>query len=87
VVVEDLVKGRDGQAVVMGVDVGKFELSVVARWGEKQFERPWRVANPAGIPELLKVLGQLQQGRSLRVTLEPSGTYGDALRQGFPTTS
>ena len=36
VVVEEVIKGRDGQAVVVGVDVGKLELSVVARWGENR---------------------------------------------------
>jgi len=83
VVVEEVIKGRDGQAVVVGVDVGKLELSVVARWGEKEFERPWRVTNPVEIPVLVGVLRDLGRGRSLRVALEPSGTYGDALRQAL----
>jgi transposase len=83
VVVEEVLKGRDGQAVVVGVDVGKFELQVVARWGEQDFERPWRVANPAGIPVLVGALRRMKEGRSLRAALEPSGTYGDALRQGL----
>jgi transposase len=83
VAVKNLVKGRDGQPVVVGVDVGKFELRVVARWGDQQFERPWRVANPSQVPILVRLLQGLASGRSLRVALEPSGTYGDALRQAL----
>jgi transposase len=35
------------------------------------------------IPELVERLKQLGQGRQLRLALEPSGTYGDALRQAL----
>jgi transposase len=75
--------GRDGQAVMVGVDVGKYRLSVVARWPDGAFERPWGVANPEQIPELVAVLGQLGQRHSVSVALEPSGTYGDPLRQAL----
>jgi transposase len=74
---------REGQAVVVGVDVGKYKLSAVARWPEGAFERPWGVANPEQIPELVALLGQLAQRHPLTVALEPSGTYGDPLRQAL----
>ncbi len=78
-----LAESRPGQEVVMGMDTGKHRLMGVCRWADGKFERPWRVANPMEIPELVDRLKQLGQGRRLRVALEPSGTYGDALRQAL----
>jgi len=79
--VQELIKGRDGQAVWIGTDVGKYELKMVVHWGERQFERPWNVPNPFGIPQVMDLLKELKAGRSLVLAMEPSGTYGDALRQ------
>jgi transposase len=83
VVLEQLTRGRAAVAVDVGFDIGKFEILTMPRWGDKDFSRPWRVNNPQQIPDLLGLLGQLGQGRRLRVALEPSGTYGDALRQAL----
>jgi len=80
---ERLIEGRAGQGLVVGVDVGKYEILAVARWPDGQFERPWRTANPEQIPEFVGLLGRLAQGRALTVALEPSGTYGDPLRQAL----
>jgi transposase len=41
------------------------------------------VANPGELPVLVGLLRQLAEGRPLRVALESSGTYGDALRQAL----
>src|SRR5712692_5833991 len=79
----ELARQRPGEAVVVGVDVGKLDLRVVVRWADGQYERPWRVANPGEIQALSERLTVLAAGRSLRVALEPSGTYGDALRQAL----
>jgi transposase len=79
----DLAAQRPGETIVVGVDVGKLELRVVVRWADGQYERPWRVANPGEIQALVERLQVLARGRSLRVALEPSGTYGDALRQAL----
>ncbi len=81
--VVELAKGRGDEAVISGVDIGKFEFRVVLRWASGEFERPWRVANPDEIPALVERLVVLSSGRSLRVAMEPSGTYGDALRQAL----
>src|SRR5437763_12845775 len=78
-----LTQGRAGLDVVVGADIGKFEILAVPRWGSADFGRPWRVHNPQQIPELVGLLVQLAQGRQLRVALEPSGTYGDPLRQAL----
>lgn len=76
-----LSEAHAGEQVWVGVDVGKYQLKAVVHWGEKQFERPWSVQNPLQIPLLIDHLRQLAQGRKLVLALEPSGTYGDALRQ------
>ena len=39
--------GRHGQALTVGIDVGKYELVAVARWPDGDFERPWNVAMPS----------------------------------------
>src|SRR5262245_25991596 len=80
---EQLTQGRPGQEVVVGADIGKFEILAVARWADGDFARPWRINNPQEIPQLVGLLVQLAQGRRLRVALEPSGTSGDALRQAL----
>jgi transposase len=78
-----LTSGRQGQAVVVGIDIGKFQIRAVPRWADGTFGRPWRIDNPQELPQLVQLLGQLAPGRSLAVALEPSGTYGDALRQAL----
>jgi transposase len=83
VLLELLTQGRAGQDVVVGADIGKFDILTVPRWADSDFGRPWRVHNPEQIPELVGLLVPLAQGRRLRVALEPSGTYGDALRQAL----
>jgi len=74
---------RDGQRVEVGLDVGKENLFVVLRWGESDFERPWKVKNPLEIGDLVELLLELNRGRQMTVALEPTGTYGDPARQAF----
>ena len=80
---EQLARGKEGLGVTLGIDVGKFELRVVCRWADGRFERPWRVKNPWEIPTFLGLVRQVRAGRKLVVALEPSGTYGEALRQAL----
>src|SRR5713101_5459950 len=75
--------GHTGQPVTVGLDIGKYRLLAVARWPDAQFERPWLVANPEQLPDLVALLRQLGQEHALTVALEPSGTYGDPLRQAL----
>src|SRR5437764_15003673 len=81
--VAPLLDGRDGLAVTVGIDVGKYDLLAVARWADGRFDRPWRAKNPGEIAALVALLRRLAAGRALAVALEPSGTYGDALRQAL----
>src|SRR5687768_4062328 len=82
---DKIVAGRDGLEVATGVDVGKQEMKVVLRWSDGRFEKPWGVANPEEIPRLVEALKVLGQGRNRKmlVAMEPTGTYGDALRQAL----
>jgi transposase len=59
------------------------DLRCVLRWGPGDFERPWRVVNPSEINYLAGLLATLGQDRRLVVALEPTGTYGDPLRQAL----
>jgi transposase len=76
-----LLKDRDKQDLWVGVDVGKMEMQVVLNWAPDDFERPWKVANPTQIRLLVEQFKRLAMGRKLVVAMEPSGTYGDVLRQ------
>ena len=40
VLLEQLAQGRQGQEVVVGADIGKFEILAVARWPDGDFARP-----------------------------------------------
>jgi transposase len=80
---DQLARGRKGVGISLGVDVGKFDLWPVCRWGDGRFERPWRVKNPQEIPTLIALVKQMSEGRKLMVAMESSGTYGDALRQAL----
>jgi transposase len=78
---ERLGASHAGQAVTVGLDIGKYRILAVARWADGQFERPWLVDNPEQLPLLVAALRRLSDGRALTVALEPSGTYGDPVRQ------
>lgn len=80
---EKVLQGRDGQACWVGMDVSKEEVLAVLRWSDGGFERPWRLENPHDVATWSAALARLAVGRELVVALEPSGTYGDALRQAL----
>src|SRR6476660_1482439 len=50
---------RPGQDVMIGTDIGKFELLAICRWADDQWERPWRVSNPHQIGDLIGLIRQL----------------------------
>src|SRR5450759_2980562 len=61
---DQLVRGREGVDISLGVDVGKFDLWPVCRWADGRFERPWRVKNPREIPTLLALVKRMSVGRT-----------------------
>ena len=83
VLVESLIAERAALSAVVGIDVAKSESLAVVRWPSGEFERPWRVKTPEEIPMLVDRLRKLSHGRQLLIAMEPTGTYGDALRQAL----
>jgi len=79
----DLLRQRLQEQVHAGLDVGKERILCVLRWGPEDFDRPWRCRNPADLTTLAQLLQGVGQGRRLVVALEPTGTYGDPLRQAL----
>jgi transposase len=80
---EGLLEGKAGWPASVGVDIGKYEVRAVCRWDNGRFERPWRIHNPGEVGPFVTLLQRLQAGRELVVAMEPSGTYGDVLRQAL----
>lgn len=76
-------EGRAETVVHVGLDVGKESILCTLRWGADDFDRPWRVRNPFDLARLAELLSVVGRGRRLIVALEPTGTYGDALRQAL----
>src|SRR5216683_2600364 len=76
-----LLAGREDAAVDVGCDISKHNVLVMLRWGEADLEKPWRVRNPSELTRLRDLLVELSRGRRLRIGMEPTGTYGDPLRQ------
>src|SRR5713226_5709254 len=76
-------QGHPGQPLTVGLDIGKYRVLAVARWPDAQFERPWLVAHPEQLPDLVALLRQLGQEHALTVALEPSRTYGVPARQAL----
>ena len=75
--------GHPGQPLTVGLDIGKYRVLAVGRWPDAPFERPGLVANPEQLPDLLALRRRLGQEHAVTVALEPSGTYGDPIRQAL----
>jgi hypothetical protein len=75
--------GHGRMAVGAGFDVGKEAVLTTIRWEDGRFERPWLTKNPQEIGVLVGLLKWIAQERPLRLAMEPTGTYGDVLRQGL----
>jgi hypothetical protein len=58
-------------------------MFAVLRFSDGTFLRPWKVKNPWEIPALLQLVRNVAKERPLRVAMESTGTYGDALRQAL----
>ena len=83
VVLEKVLESAPEGDVNVGMDIGKFEGFAVARWSDGTFERPWKAKNPTEIVALVALLQVLARDRTVTVSMESTGTYGDALRQAL----
>ena len=81
--IPELARDRAGQKAVVGVDVGKAELTLCLVWPSREFERPWQVNSPWQIPLAIAKLLELNRACPVTVAMESSGTYGDPFRQGL----
>jgi transposase len=82
------VLGRIGRWVdgpcVIGIDVAKRELMLMVRGPDGSLAGPCRVVNPQQIPAVVELVRGIESsGRVVKVAMESSGTYGDALRQAL----
>ena len=82
-----VLEGRDGQSLVVGQDVGKESILAVLRWSSGDVCRPWKIRNPSDLKVYVELLKKLGEGRTMRLGLEPTGTYGDPLRQALADAS
>jgi hypothetical protein len=76
-------QGRSPGLVHVGFDIGKDRILAVVRWGLGDFSRPWRIANTADIQRVADLLAEVARRCRILVAMEPTGTYGDALRQAL----
>lgn len=74
-------RGEQVKSAVIGLDIAKEEIVACLRWGMDSYERPWSVSNPSEINVLTEILISLRsKGIELKVAMESTGTYGDAVR-------
>jgi transposase len=78
--VTKVVEGRKGQRAVVGIDVGKEDLSMMLRWDDGTYVGPWHAKNITEIRTVVEFLASVAHRRKLIVAMEPTGTYGDPLR-------
>ena len=83
VIVTDVVARLGEGPVSLGLDIGKSTIMGVVRDATGYFERPWKIRNPHEIHEFVMRAKQLSQQRTLVVAMEPTGTYGEPIRQAL----
>jgi len=79
--VENVVSAVSGRRVVVGVDVAKYSFFAVVSTGRQSFEVTVRWEAPAETDAFVSFVSQLRGAATdVAVAMEPTGTYGDALR-------
>src|SRR5579872_2954631 len=66
-----------------GLDIGKDHTMVMIRDTQGTMLRPWKVCQPGEIGLLTERLVELNRQHPVVVAMEPTGTYGDPLRQAL----
>jgi len=78
---ENVVSAVSGRRVVVGVDVAKYSFYAVVSTGRRSFEVTVRWEAPAETDAFVSFVSQLRVAATdVVVAMEPTGTYGDALR-------
>lgn len=79
--VETLIGAIPAQRVAVGIDIAKTRQFAALMTEDGDVHGTIRWEHPRESPDFLALLSQLrQQGCQVEVAMEPSGTYGDALR-------
>jgi len=81
--IELLLRERKETTVHVGFDIGKGSILSAVRWGMNDFERPWRAKNPLDVNRLAELVREIGRGQHMVAAMEPTGTYGEALRQAL----
>jgi transposase len=81
--VSEVLKELPDGPVWIGLDIAKAEVFAVLRDSHDQARRPWKVNQPSEIRNLTELLSQLARTHEVKVAMESTGTYGDALRQAL----
>jgi transposase len=81
--VSEVLKELPEGSVWIGLDIAKAEVLAVLRDSHGRMQRPWRVKQPSEIRDLTELLTQVAQTHDVKVAMESTGTYGDALRQAL----
>ena len=66
--------------VCVGLDISKHDFYAVFHYAAGSFSQPIRVLQPAEIGAFVALLSRIQESLAVKVGLESTGTYGDALR-------
>ena len=82
-VVQLAAKAKGMARVSLGLDIAKLEIVACLRWSADQFERPWSVNNPFEIKALVELCVELSKEVEVVVSMESTGTYGDAVRRAL----
>lgn len=80
---ETFLESGERQRVTLGLDVSKDTIFAVWRWENGVCERPWTIRNPWEVQLFAEKVGHLALVHGLQIAMEPTGTYGDALRQAL----
>ena len=78
-VIEELIEKTKGREVTVGIDIAKTEQYAAFRVDRQDVLLTVRWNHPVQTPSFVELLKELDV-KKLEVVLEPTGTYGDALR-------
>jgi transposase len=80
----DTVRASLGHKVVVGVDIAKEDMFAALMDDQQVVQATVKWKHPRESSEFIKLLLELtEDGTSIEVAMEPSSTYGDALREGL----
>ena len=80
---DEIVARLGSASVVLGIDVAKREQMLMLRAADEKFFGPYRANNPDQVADIVELVRRISARGQVKVAMESSGTYGDALRQAL----